>query len=98
MINLEDSRKYIHELIKRAMIPIEHRDDYYQDFCVFYYNSSVEYNDKYTMGQWLRLRFNNFLSQKATEYRRPKRQLGEEVSLESIEKEEQEEELGLCYT
>jgi len=97
MINLEDSKKYIHKLIKRAMIPIEERDDYYQDFCVFYYNSTVKYDDKYTIGAWLRLRFRNFLSQKAVERRVLKRQNEGVVSLEWVEVEELEESQGVCH-
>ena len=50
MINIEEHRKYIYKLMKKAMIPFEEMEDAYQGFCVFYYASSVQHDEAYTMG------------------------------------------------
>ncbi len=83
MINLEEHRKYVFSLIKRAGVPLEVMDDVYQDFCVYYYSQNTEYDTNYAITTWIHLLFRSFLSHRAARYNMKKRQ-GNLVNMEAM--------------
>lgn len=84
MINLEEHKKYIYKLMKNKGVPLGERDDMYQGFCVFYYTSTTEKDDAYSMGHWLRMRFHNYLSDLGLKYKAYKRD-AVEVDIDSLQ-------------
>jgi DNA-directed RNA polymerase specialized sigma24 family protein len=83
MINVEDHRKYVYHLLHRANIPLQHKDDTYQDFCVYYYSRDAEHNPEYAVTTWLNLVFKNFLYEKSRKYNANKRTCGGLVSIDA---------------
>ena len=84
MINVEDHRKYVYHLLERANVPLQYKDDTYQDFCVYYYSQTTEYNPEYAVTTWLNLIFKSFLSHTAARHSRKKRQ-GDLVNMDNVD-------------
>jgi DNA-directed RNA polymerase specialized sigma24 family protein len=84
MINIEEHRKYVYSLLERANIPLQYKDDTYQDFCVYYYSQTTEYNPEYAVTTWLSMKFKGFLSDTARRWNIRKRQ-GALVSMDNAE-------------
>ena len=83
MLNIEEHRKFIYKLLERANVPLQHKDDSYQDFCVYYYSQNTDYNPEYAVTTWLGLLFKSFLTSEARKYNMKKRQ-GELVNLDNV--------------
>ena len=84
MINVEEHRKYVYSMLEKANIPLQYKEDTYQDFCVYYYSRNTEYNPEYAVTTWLTLLFKSFLSHTAARYSRKKRQ-GLLVNMDNVE-------------
>lgn len=84
MINVEEHRKYVYSMLEKANIPLQYKEDTYQDFCVYYYSRNTEYNPEYAVTTWLTLLFKSFLSHRAARYSMKKRQ-GLLVNMDNVE-------------
>ena len=71
-------------MLEKANIPLQYKEDTYQDFCVYYYSRNTEYDPEYTVTTWLSLLFKSFLSDRASKYNRKKRQ-GLLVNMDNVE-------------
>lgn len=80
MINIEEHRKWVFVLLEKANIPTSVKEDVYQDFCVYYYSRTENYDSQYSVTTYLQMMFRNFLSMRAQHYNAKKRQAEEVCS------------------
>ena len=67
-LNLEEHRKLVFQRMKRAKIPFDLFEDDFQEFAVYFYKS-YKYDDKYKPSTYIVLKFNNWLSERASKWK-----------------------------
>ena len=68
MIDLYEKRLVVYKLINKAKIPVDIKDEVFQEFAVYFY-SNYNYDSTYKESSYIYLLFSNFLAAKAIDFK-----------------------------